>query len=198
MPDAHPSDGAVFQKHGRTVLKQALVGLVLLVLLVGLFWFRDSVATELAPTVARVPAVSVQLGALLLEWLLVALLVLAGPLFLASTVFMLYRYANPVPALVVDADGFTDDVSLTNLGRVEWSAVSSIAFVEQAGVPQLQFRFEDPDRVLGNLGGVKGTYLEFNRRVMSGDGAVPVHQLDAEVDEIIETVEHYSGLSVDR
>lgn len=198
MVNANSSDDIVFWKRNTTVLKHTLYGVALTVLIVVLFVYRDTVATELGPTLANVPFVSVSLGELLLEWTMVALLVLGGPFFVASTAFMGYRYLNPVPALVVDEEGFTDNVSLTNLGRVAWTEVAGIEFGEQMGVQQLRLTFEDPDRVLQNIGGVKGAYLRFNRRMMSGHGAIPIHQLDADVGEIIIAIETHSGLSVER
>lgn len=195
--DADAASAAVFHREGRTVVKHVLYGVGLTAMVVVLFRYRALVASDLAPSLATVPGISVALAETLLAWTMVALLVVGLPLFVATTVYMLYRRANPVPALVVDADGFTDEASLTNLGRVAWADVTRVELVEQMGVPQLRVTFEDPDRVLGDRGLI-GAYLQLNRRLTSGDGAIPLHQLEAPVDEVVAAVEEYSGLTVDR
>lgn len=191
-------DATMFHKDRRVVVKHVLYGVLLTALLAGLFWYRAVVALELAPALARVPGVTRDLATTILTWLVVILLVVAGPFFVAATVFLVYRLVNPVPALVVDDEGFTDRVSLTNLGRVQWSDVRSISLVKQMGIPQLRLTFTTEASVFAEIGGLKGAYLQFNQRVMPGDAAIPVHQLDADSTEVVAAFEKRSPMSVEK
>lgn len=198
MTTSESADTAVFHREQRTLLKHALYGFGFTALLVGLFWYRALVASDLAPSVASIPGISVAVAESLVTWAIVIILVTAGPLFVATTAYSLYRRANPVPALVIDGDGFTDRASLTSLGRVPWSDVERLDLVEQMNVPQLRVTLEDPARVLDGRGPLASRYLRLNRRVMQGDGAVPLHQLDATTDEVVAAIERYSEHAVER
>lgn len=198
MNDPAATPGAVFHRERRTVLKHVLYGVGLTAGIIVLFWYRDTVASDLAPSLATVPGVSISLADAIVTWTLLLVVASAGPLLVVSTAFLMYRRANPVPALVIDEDGFTDRTSLTELGRVSWTNVDHLQVVEQMNVPQLRVTFDDPDRVVADRGLLKARYLRFTQRTMAGDGAVALHQLDASVEDVVSAIERYSGTTVDR
>lgn len=198
MNDPAATPGAVFYRERPTVLKHVLYGVVLTVGIAVHFWYRDLVASDLAPSLATVPGVSIPLAESIVAWTLLLVVVSAGPLLVASTAFLLYRRANPVPALVIDEDGFTDRTSLTELGRVSWTNVEHLEVVEQMNVPQLRVTFDDPDRVVADRGPLKAWHLRFTQRMMADDGAVALHQFDASVEDVVSAIERYSGPTVDR
>lgn len=198
MNDRGGAAGTVFHRESRTVAKHVLYGIALSVGMVVLFLYRDVVAVDLAPSLASVPGISIPLAESILTWTVLLVFLTCTPLFVATTGFLLYRRANPVAALEIDADGFTDRTSLTNLGRVSWSNVDRIEVVLQMNVPQIRVTLVDPEAVLAEHGPIKAAYLRLNQRVTRGDAALPLHQLDAEVDDVVSAIEHYSGHRVSR
>lgn len=196
MSDPVDAPEAVFHRDDRTVAKHILYGGALTIGIAALVWYRDIVVADLAPSLAAVPVISIPVAESILTWILLLVFVSSIPLFVATTAFLLYRRANPVPALVIDADGFTDRTSLTNLGRVPWTNVDHLEIVEQMNVPQLRVTLDDPDRLLANHGPLKARYLQLYRRAMRGDGAIPLHQLDASIGDVVSAIEHYSTHTV--
>lgn len=186
----------VFYEDPRVLRRNAGYGVALVVGAALLFAFRAPVAAELATPMSTFPFLGEAGAARILEWVLVLLFVVAGPLFVVSVLFMIRRLRDPTPALVVEPDGFLDQASLAALGRVDWREVDRLELVEHLQVPQLRVHLADPDRVLDRLEGARGAWVRVSHRFMRAHGSIPLHDLQGEPEDVLRAVERCSGRPV--
>ena len=125
--------------------------------------------------------------------------VIFGSILILFSFYMLLSFSAAIkrirkkgPALIIDQEGISDDISLASAGFIHWDDINRYEILKSGGHPQLFLFVKDSGKYLKNLSGLKRRMLIQLEKDHGSSIAINFDMLQIERSVLIELLDNYN------